>query len=74
MYVCTLAFCLYDIILQIISSNTTLVLNDKNFEDVELNTLLAILDCEKLNIRSELELLMAVYKWAVHECQRQGKY
>lgn len=58
---------------QIISLNTTLVLNDKNFEDVEQSTLLAILDCDKLNISSELELLSAVYRWAVQECSRQGE-
>lgn len=59
-------------VFQIISLNTTLVLNDKNFEDVERSTLLAILDCDKLNISSELELLTAVYRWAVQECSRQG--
>ncbi|XP_054282162.1 BTB/POZ domain-containing protein 2-like [Macrosteles quadrilineatus] len=58
--------------LEIISLNTTLVLSDRNFEEVELGTLLAILDCDKLNISSELELLLAVYKWAVQECKRQG--
>lgn len=60
-------------VFQIISLNTTLVLNDKNFEDVEQSTLLAILDCDKLNISSELELLTAVHRWALQECSRQGK-
>ncbi|XP_046676066.1 BTB/POZ domain-containing protein 6-B-like isoform X2 [Homalodisca vitripennis] len=58
--------------MEIIAWNTTLVLNDRNFEDVEPSTLLAILDCEKLNIRSELELVLAIYKWAVHQCKQKG--
>ncbi|XP_075212363.1 BTB/POZ domain-containing protein 6-B-like [Lycorma delicatula] len=55
----------------IICAETKHILEDPKFTEVELTTLLAILDQDKLNIDSEMQLFNAVHKWAVAECKRK---
>jgi len=58
--------------LQIICTKTTEVLKESSWEDVELGTLLTILDQDKLQISSEIELFNAVERWAKSECSRKS--
>lgn len=51
-------------ILQIICTKTKEILEDSTFEDIELSTLLTILDQEYLSIESELDLFMAMTRYA----------
>lgn len=52
------------IFLQIICSQTNDVLQSPSFEDVELSTVLAILDQECLHIDSEMDLFCALVRYA----------
>lgn len=45
---------------------------DPSFEEIELATLLLILEKETLNISSERDLFNAVHRWATKECIRKG--
>lgn len=58
--------------LEIILNETEAVLTDPSFEDIDLATLLLILEKETLNISSERDLFNAVLRWAKKECNRKG--
>lgn len=58
--------------LQIICDKTKEVLEEPSWEEVELGTLLKVLDQEELNINSELDLFRAVERWAKAECGRKS--
>lgn len=58
--------------LEIILNETESVLTDPSFEDIELGTLLVILEKQTLNISSERDLFNAVFRWANKECSRKG--
>lgn len=49
---------------QIMCTQTEEMLADPTFEDIELSTLLTILDQEYLQINSELDLFMALTRYA----------
>ncbi|XP_019889176.2 BTB/POZ domain-containing protein 2 [Ooceraea biroi] len=57
--------------LDIICTRTAEVLNESSWENIELATLLTVLDQENLKISSEIELFTAVEKWAKSECCRK---
>ncbi|XP_067205755.1 BTB/POZ domain-containing protein 6-B-like isoform X2 [Linepithema humile] len=63
---------LLDKCLQIIRTKTNEVLKESTWEEVELKTLLKILDQDDLQILSEVELFNAVERWAIAECQRKS--
>ncbi len=50
--------------LQIICTKTTEVIQDSSFEDVELSTIITILDQDSLNVDNELDLFFAVNRYA----------
>ncbi|XP_004518804.1 uncharacterized protein LOC101456924 [Ceratitis capitata] len=50
--------------MSIIAANTRDVLADPGFADIEMSTLMAILDQDRLNITSELDLFNALVKFA----------
>ncbi|XP_026674928.1 BTB/POZ domain-containing protein 6-B-like isoform X2 [Ceratina calcarata] len=58
--------------LQIICTKTAQVLEEPSWEEVELGTLLTVLDQEELQINSEIDLFMAVERWAKAECTRKS--
>ncbi|XP_043518638.1 uncharacterized protein LOC122533212 [Frieseomelitta varia] len=58
--------------LQIICTNTNEVLKQPNWEEVELGTILTVLEQEELRISSEVELFTAVERWAKAECTRKS--
>lgn len=58
--------------LQIICAKTNEVLKEPNWEEVELGTLLTVLEQEDLQINSEVELFNAVERWAKAECTRKS--
>ncbi|XP_076245243.1 uncharacterized protein LOC143185844 [Calliopsis andreniformis] len=58
--------------LHIICGETKRVLEEPSWEEVELGTLLTVLDQEHLNINSELDLFHAVERWAKAECTRKS--
>ncbi|CAK9830737.1 BTB/POZ domain-containing protein 6-A [Anthophora retusa] len=58
--------------LQIICTKTNEVLKESNWEEVELGTLLTVLEQENLQINSEVELFTAVERWAKAECIRKS--
>ncbi|CAK9806501.1 BTB/POZ domain-containing protein 6-A [Anthophora quadrimaculata] len=58
--------------LQIICTKTNEVLKESNWEEVELGTLLTVLEQENLQINSEVELFTAVERWAKAECTRKS--
>lgn len=58
--------------MQIICHQTQEVLSESSFDDVELSTILTILDQEVLNINSELELFNAVTRYAARYNQSAG--
>ena len=58
--------------LQIICSRTNEVIKESSWEEIELGTLLTVLDQSKLQIHSELELFHAVGRWARAECIRKS--
>lgn len=63
---------LLDKCLQIIRTKTSEVLRESSWEDVELKTLLKVLDQDDLQIASEVELFYAVERWAKAECRRKN--
>ncbi|XP_053981460.1 BTB/POZ domain-containing protein 2-like [Hylaeus anthracinus] len=58
--------------LQIICTKTNEVLKETSWKDVELGTLLTVLEQENLQINSEIELFYAVECWAKAECARKS--
>lgn len=58
--------------LSIICNNTKLILNETNWEEVELGTILTVFEQDELNIDNEIELFTAVEKWAKAECSRKS--
>ena len=58
--------------LLIICSKTNEVLKESSWEEVELATLLTVLDQDDLQINSEIELFTAVEQWAKAECARKS--
>ncbi|XP_075154600.1 uncharacterized protein LOC142228147 [Haematobia irritans] len=50
--------------MELIADNTREVLEDPSFTDIEVSTLMAILDQDKLNIDSELDLFNALLRFA----------
>lgn len=58
--------------LQIICTKTNEVLKESSWEDVELGTLLTVLEQDNLQISSEIELFAAVERWAKAECSRKS--
>ncbi|XP_015430378.1 PREDICTED: BTB/POZ domain-containing protein 2-like [Dufourea novaeangliae] len=58
--------------LQVIRTKTNEVLKETNWEDVELATLLTVLDQDYLLINSEIDLFNAVECWAKAECARKS--
>ncbi|XP_071634200.1 BTB/POZ domain-containing protein 2 isoform X2 [Temnothorax longispinosus] len=63
---------LMDKCLQIIHTRTDEVLKESSWEDVELGTLLKVLDQDALQISSEIELFSALERWAKAECSRKS--
>ncbi|XP_012273961.1 BTB/POZ domain-containing protein 2 isoform X2 [Orussus abietinus] len=63
---------LMDKCLQIICNNTKDVLYDPSWEEVELGTLVTVLNQDNLTIDSEIELFAAVERWAKSECTRKA--
>ncbi|XP_066603872.1 BTB/POZ domain-containing protein 6 [Prorops nasuta] len=59
--------CLY-----LICTKTSEVLKESNWEDIDLHTLLLILDQNNIQIESEIELFTAVERWAKAECNRKS--
>ena len=58
--------------LQIICTKTKDVLNESSWEEVEIGTVLTLLDQEELEIDSESVLFSAVERWAKAECSRKS--
>jgi hypothetical protein len=61
-----------NVLLQIICLETEAVLQEPSFEEVELSTLMVVLEQDELRISSELELFKAAQRWAARECVRKG--
>ncbi|KAL4720855.1 hypothetical protein ACJJTC_016724 [Scirpophaga incertulas] len=64
---------LMDKCLQIISTSTKEVLNDSSFEEVELNTVIAVFSLDYLNIDSELDLFEAAVRYAKAQGKRSSE-
>jgi hypothetical protein len=62
---------LMDKCLQIMRSKTNEVINESSWDDVELATLITLLDQDQLYVSSELDLFNALEKWAKAECGRK---
>jgi len=62
---------LLDKCLQIIRTKTSEVLREPTWEEIELGTLLKVLDQDDLDIK-EVELFIAVERWAKAECRRKS--
>lgn len=62
---------LMDKCMQIIRSKTDKVLKEPTWEEVELDTLLVVLEQDELQINSEADLFDAVERWAKAECSRK---
>ncbi|XP_073979546.1 BTB/POZ domain-containing protein 6-like isoform X2 [Rhodnius prolixus] len=58
--------------LKVIQMNTSVVIKSSSFLDACESTLNVILDMKRLNISSELELVLAVERWAVAQVDRKG--
>ncbi|XP_015189187.1 PREDICTED: BTB/POZ domain-containing protein 6-like [Polistes dominula] len=58
--------------LQIICTKTNEVLEESSWEEVELGTVITVLEQVDLEISSELELFTAVERWAKAECVRKS--
>ncbi|XP_060801970.1 uncharacterized protein LOC106136881 [Amyelois transitella] len=58
--------------MQIISTNTKEVLTDSSFEEVELNTVIAVFSLDHLNVDSELDLFEAAVRYAKAQNRRHG--
>lgn len=63
---------LKDKCLQIMCSKTSEVINESSWDDVELQTIMTILDQDELQISSEIDLFNALEKWAKAECSRKS--
>ncbi|XP_020282828.1 BTB/POZ domain-containing protein 1-like [Pseudomyrmex gracilis] len=63
---------LTDKCMQIIRSKTDEVLNESSWEDIELDTVLTVLEQDELQINSEVDLFNAVERWAKSECGRKN--
>ncbi|KAM0732003.1 BTB/POZ domain-containing protein 2 [Formica fusca] len=63
---------LMDECLQIIRTKTNEILKESSWEDVELGTLLKVLDQDDLQISSEIELFTGLEQWAKAECSRKS--
>ncbi|XP_011153908.1 uncharacterized protein LOC105191868 [Harpegnathos saltator] len=63
---------LLDRCLQIICTKTNEVLKESTWEDVELGTLVTVLEQDNLQITSEIELFTAMERWAKAECSRKS--
>ncbi|XP_070163943.1 BTB/POZ domain-containing protein 2 isoform X2 [Polyergus mexicanus] len=63
---------LMDKCLQIIRTKTNEILKESSWEDVELGTLLKVLDQDDLQISSEIELFTGLEQWAKAECSRKS--
>lgn len=50
------------------------MLQEPSFEEVELSTLMTILEQDELTVSSELDLFNAAQRWAACECVRKGIY
>lgn len=68
---CKQEYELSDKCLKIIRTRTDEVLRRFTLEKIKLETLLTVLDQDILEIHSEVELFIAVERWAKAECQRQ---
>ncbi|XP_035726676.1 uncharacterized protein LOC118443575 isoform X2 [Vespa mandarinia] len=58
--------------LQIICTKTNEVLEEPSWEEVELGTVITVLEQVDLEINSELDLFTAVERWAKAECARKS--
>lgn len=58
--------------LQIICTKTNEVLEESSWEEVELGTVITVLEQVDLEINSELDLFTAVERWAKAECARKS--
>ncbi|XP_020279347.1 BTB/POZ domain-containing protein 6-A-like [Pseudomyrmex gracilis] len=56
----------------VIRTNTVTIFRDPSWEDVQLTTVLTILEQNELQISSEIELFRAVERWAKSECRRKS--
>ncbi|XP_029167527.1 BTB/POZ domain-containing protein 1-like [Nylanderia fulva] len=63
---------LMDKCLQIIRTKTDEVLKESSWEEVELGTLLKVLEQDNLQVNSEIELFTGVERWAKAECSRKS--
>lgn len=63
---------LMDKCLQMMCSKTSEILRESSWEDVDLATLITVLEQEELQIDSELELFVAIERWAKSECTRKS--
>jgi hypothetical protein len=50
------------------------VLQESSFEEVELSTLMTVLEQDELTVSSELDLFNAAQRWAACECVRKGMF
>lgn len=58
--------------LSIICNNTIQVLNEKNWEEVEIGTIITVFEQDELNVDSEIELFISIERWAKAECLRKS--
>lgn len=58
--------------IRIICDQTQEVLTETSFEEVELSTILTVLDQDELNIHSELDLFSAICRYAARHNQTSG--
>ncbi|KAK2587209.1 hypothetical protein KPH14_002952 [Odynerus spinipes] len=58
--------------LQIICTKTNEILEEPSWEEVELGTVITVLEQNDLEINSELDLFTAVERWAKAECARKS--
>lgn len=56
----------------VIRTNTVIIFREPSWEEVELATVLTILEQNELQISSEIELFRAVERWAKSECCRKS--
>lgn len=60
------------VFLQIICTQTLEVLSETSFDDVELSTVITVLDQEHLNVESELDLFSALTRYSSRQNQNSG--
>ncbi|XP_008547873.1 BTB/POZ domain-containing protein 6-A isoform X2 [Microplitis demolitor] len=63
---------LMDKCLQIICTKTNEILNEPSWDEVELSTIITIFEQDELQIDSEIELFVAIERWAKAECNRKS--